>query len=86
MAHLSIRSLDDQALAALKRRAAEQNTSLNAVVLHLIDQGLGRAPARSSLRRHDDLDGLAGTWSAQDGAAFAQATAAFGEVDAALWK
>lgn len=86
MAHLSIRSLDDQALSALKRRAEEQNTSVNAVVLKLIDQGLGRAPTRSIIRRHDDLDALAGNWSAQDSAAFDQATAPFGEVDAALWK
>ena len=85
MAHLSIRSLDEQAMAALKRRAAEQNTSLNAVVLQLLDQSLGRSPARSGPRRHDDLDALAGSWSAEEGAAFEQATAAFGEVDAAMW-
>ncbi len=86
MAHLSIRGLDDLALAELKRRAGQQNASVNALVLQLIDQALGRAPARAALRRHTDLDMLAGCWTADDSAEFAQATAAFGEVDTGLWK
>lgn len=87
MSHLSIRGLDEQALVELKRRAIEQNASVNALVLQLIDQALGRAPAgRDVLRRHSDLDALAGRWTATDQTAFNQATAAFGEVDAALWK
>lgn len=87
MAHLSIRGLDEQALAELKRRAAEQNASVNALVLQLIDQALGRATAgREVLRRHSDLDALAGRWAATDQKAFDEATAAFGKVDPALWK
>lgn len=35
-------------------------------------------------RRHDDLDALAGTWSAADAAEFERATAGFDEIDAAL--
>ena len=86
MAHLSIRGLDEQALAELKRRASDQNASVNALVLQLLDQALGRAPARTALRRHDDLDALAGGWGPSDGEAFKHATAAFGEGDPALWK
>ena len=87
MSNLSIRGLDEQALAELKRRAAEQNASVNALVLQFIDQALGRAPAgREVLRRHGDLDALAGRWTATDHAAFDAATAAFGDVDTALWK
>jgi len=35
---------------------------------------------------HSDLDHLAGTWSAQESDDFLRATAAFGTVDAEMWK
>ena len=86
MTILSIRGLDAKALAALKTRAAREDASVNTLVLRLIEQGLGHSRARPALRRHDDLDALAGSWRKADGLAFERATAPFGEVDAALWK
>lgn len=86
MANLSIRGLDDKALAALKRRAAKEDASVNALVLRLIEQGLGLQRAKPALTRHDDLDALAGTWRKQDAAEFERATAAQRKVDAAPWK
>ena len=86
MNNLSIRGLDDKALAALKRRAAQQQASVNTLVLQFIEQGLGLRRAKPVLTRHDDLDALAGSWGARDAAAFERATAAFGKVDAGLWK
>lgn len=85
MHNLSIRGLDDQALAALKARAQQDKASLNSTVLRLIDEGLGGSGGRQR-RRHSDLDALAGTWSAEDLAEFRQATSAFEEVDPSLWK
>ena len=86
MANLSIRGLDEKALAALKRRAAKEEASVNMLVLRFIEQGLGLRRAKSSLTRHDDLDALAGTWRKQDASEFERATAPFAKVDAALWK
>lgn len=86
MNNLSIRGLEDKALAALKRRAAQQQASVNTLVLQLINQGLGLQRAKPGLTRHDDLDALAGTWTARDAEEFERATAAFGKVDATLWK
>lgn len=86
MANLSIRGLDEKALAQLKARAAKEDASVNALVLRLIEQGLGHRRPRHALRRHDDLDVLAGSWRKSDAAAFERATAPFGEVDPALWK
>jgi hypothetical protein len=37
-------------------------------------------------RRHNDLDALAGTWSAADAAEFERATAGFDEIDPSLWR
>ena len=86
MPNLSIRGLDDAALAELKARAARENASVNTVVLGLIDQGLGRRKARPALRRQHDLDDLAGQWTAEAAAEFGTATAPFADIDAPLWK
>jgi plasmid stability protein len=85
MHSLSIRGLDDEALAALKARARQDKTSVNSAVLRVIDEGLGRAAAPQR-HRHTDLDALAGTWSAQDLAEFESATAQLEHIDADLWK
>jgi signal recognition particle GTPase len=43
--------------------------------------------ARDKARQtYDDLDALAGTWSAQQARQFEQAMSPFSEVDPALWK
>lgn len=86
MANLSIRGLDAKALAELKSRAAKEDASVNTLVLRLIEQGLGHRRAKPALRRHADLDALAGSWSRSEVAAFERATTPFGEVDAKLWK
>ena len=86
MTNLSIRGLDAKALAELKTRAAREDASVNTLVLRLIEQGLGHRRAKPLLRRHDDLDALAGTWRKNEGAAFERATAPFGKVDPELWK
>lgn len=83
MASMSIRGLDDQALSRLKSQAEQEGSSLNSLVLRLL-QGTDRQ--HSALRKFDDLDALAGTWSKQEAQAFERNTAAFSEVDATLWK
>ena len=86
MTNLSVRGLDDHALAALKRRAAQEEASVNTLVVRLIEQGLGLRRAKPALTRHDDLDALAGSWGSKDASDFERATAPFKKVDAALWK
>jgi len=86
MKSLSIRGLDAKALAELKARAAKEDASVNTLVLRLIEQGLGHHRAKPALRRHDDLDALAGVWHKSEAVAFERATAAFGKVDSKLWK
>jgi hypothetical protein len=85
MTNLSIRGLDDRALAALKQRAAKEGGSVNALVTRLIEQGLGLRRAKPVLTRHDDLDALAGSWRQSDATEFELATDAFSKVDAKLW-
>lgn len=84
MATMSIRGLDNQALAELKNQAQQEGSSLNALALRLL-QGSGQPAPRNALKKFDDLDALAGSWGNDEALAFERATAAFGEVDAALW-
>jgi len=86
MSNISIRGLDEKALADLKARAAREGASVNALVLRLIAEGLGHRRAKPVQHRHDDLDALAGRWNKREGAAFECATAPFREVDPKLWK
>lgn len=85
MASMSIRGLDDQALARLKSQAEQEGSSLNSLVLRLL-QGTGTDRQPGVLQKFDDLDALAGTWSKQEAQTFERNTAAFAEVDATLWK
>lgn len=86
MTNLSIRGLDAKALAELKSKAAKEDASVNTLVLRLIQQGLGHKRAKREIRRHDDLDALAGSWRKSEGVEFGRATAPFGKVDPELWK
>jgi len=85
MANMSIRGLDDRALAKLKNQAEQEGSSLNSLVLRLL-QGTGTGKQSGALHKFDDLDALAGTWSRQEAQAFERNTSAFAEVDATLWK
>ena len=85
MANMSIRGLDDQSLARLKRQAAQEGGSLNSLVVRLL-QGTGGASNGSALQKFDDLNALAGTWSEQEARGFERNTAELSEVDATLWK
>jgi hypothetical protein len=84
MTTMSIRGLDPKELARLKRQAKREGSSLNSLVLRLVQ---GNAAARDKARQtYDDLDALAGTWSAQQARQFDQATAPFSEFGPAVWK
>lgn len=84
MTTMSIRGLDDQVLAQLKNQAAQEGSSLNSLVLRLL-QGCGKPAQSHALKKFDDLDALAGTWSADDAAVFAHHATAFSEIDPAQW-
>lgn len=84
MATMSVRGLDEKVLQRLKRQAEQEGTSLNSLVVRLLR---GEGPATAAPRKKfDDLDALAGTWTAQQARAFERDTAAFSHVDPALWK
>lgn len=86
MATMSIRGIEDAVVARLKQRARREGGSLNSVVVKLLEERTDQPAKRREPRTFDDLDALAGTWSASDAKRFAQGVAPFGEVDPQLWK
>ena len=47
MSNLSVRGVDPETLASLKTRARREGISVNALVLRLLDQGLGTVQRKS---------------------------------------
>lgn len=86
MARMSIRGLDEQTLARLKQQAEQEGSSLNGLVLRMLQGSTADSPSSNALRKFDDLDGLGGTWSEEDAQNFERHTLAFAEVDPALWR
>lgn len=85
MTTMTLRGIDDTISGALKEKARREDTSVNTVVLRIIKEGLGFEKKKRNIV-YDDLDHLAGTWSAGDAAEFQQATAVFEKVDEDMWK
>ncbi len=86
MPSMSIRGLDERALARLKERAEREGSSLNSLVVRILQEDAGVSAKPRQLQKFDDLDALAGTWTPQQAADFERNTATFGEIDPALWK
>lgn len=85
MTQISIRNLDPETAARLRRNAQRRGQSLNRYLQSVLRHtAVGDKPAAKT--QHNDLDALAGTWTRAQGEAFARATAPFAEVDASLWR
>ena len=85
MTTMTLRGIDDAVSAALKEKARREDSSVNAVMLRILRESLGIEKKKRTVV-YDDLDHLAGTWSAQDAAEFEGATAVFEKVDEDMWK
>jgi hypothetical protein len=77
-----VRNVPRAADAALRRKAAEERTSLNEVLRQALLKEAGLADGER--RTYHDLDHLAGTWV--DDPEFDAAIAAQDVVDESLWK
>lgn len=85
MTTMTLRGIDDTLATSLKELARNEGISLNALVLRIIREAAGVEKRKRSALHHD-LDSLAGTWSAEDEAAFLSATGSLEAVDEDLWR
>jgi hypothetical protein len=83
---MSLRGLDPDLVARLEREAKKRGLSLNRTVLVLLREALGAARPEDEPTIHEDLDHLAGTWSARQADAFERKLGEQRRIDQDLWK
>lgn len=85
MSTMTIRGLDDSTIKALKEKAKQEGTSVNAALVEILMESLGIKKKKRTVE-YKDLDHLAGTWSKKDYAEFQKKTADFEKIDEGMWK
>jgi plasmid stability protein len=85
MKALTLRNLPPSLDRAIRQRAKKKGMSVNKAVISLLQDHLGEAETRPVPRYHD-LDGLAGSWSKQEAAAFETILAKQRAIDPEMWK
>jgi plasmid stability protein len=85
MAVMTIRGLDDITIKKLKEKAKQEETSINAVLVKILRQGLGLEKKKRTIV-YNDLDHLAGTWSEKDYKEFLKRIEDFEKIDEDMWK
>ncbi|NLF08148.1 MAG: hypothetical protein GX594_09245 [Pirellulaceae bacterium] len=82
-------SLDDlsaSVIGKLQIEAERRGVDVKDVVIELIKDGIVHTETANSSELHHDLDALAGTWSADEAAAFLSSVSDMRKCDEDLWK
>jgi hypothetical protein len=85
MANLSVRGVGEQSLRKLRQTAKRRGISLNRLIAEILNGETGTGGRTQSVE-HEDLDQLAGTWTAWEAREFDRANATFGQVDEDHWR
>lgn len=85
MATMTVRGLDDSTIKALKEKAKQEGTSVNAALVNLLKEELGLKKKKRCVI-YNDLDHLAGTWSEKDYDEFQKRIEDFEKIDENLWR
>jgi len=83
---VTVDGLDTNVLNRLHAEAERRGVDVSTVVKEMIRDGLGRSPESAPAVVNHDLDALAGTWSADEAAAFLSSVAGLRQCDEELWK
>ena len=81
--NFNLRGVPSEVMILLKREAKRLRTSVNTLVLKMIERGLGFTCEKLA---YHDLDHLAGSWSNAEGKAFQENIQPFEQIDKELWK
>ncbi|MES2200289.1 MAG: antitoxin [Chlamydiota bacterium] len=79
----NLRGVPSEVMVLLKKEAQRLRTSVNALVLKMIEHGVGFTNEKKVYR---DLDHLAGSWSKAEEKMFTENTQSFEQIDNELWK
>lgn len=81
--NFNLRGIPSEVMILLKREAKRLSTSVNLLILKMIERGLGFTCERTT---YHDLDHLAGTWSSAEQKDFEKNTRYFEQIDKELWQ
>jgi hypothetical protein len=85
MKAITLRNIPLQVQKAIRAKAQQKRISVNKAVIELLEERIGILQARKKAI-HDDLDALAGSWSAREARAFEKAIEAARRIDEGLWR
>ncbi len=85
MSTMTIRGLDELTVTALKEKAKQEGTSVNAALVKLLQEELGLKKKKRTVV-YNDLNHLAGTWSDKDYKEFQKVIKDFETIDETMWK
>lgn len=83
---VTLRNLSPELTRIIRRRAAEQRTSITKAVTGLLEEATGIRHTKRRRTVYHDLDALAGTWTNEDAGAFDENLGRLRQVDPELWK
>ena len=86
---ITVRNLPPAVAKAVKAKARRENLSLNKAIVRLLEEATDEAAHTTQEAKAavpDDLDHLAGTWSAAESRQFERALRKQREVDPEMWK
>lgn len=80
--NFNLRGIPSDVMALLKKEAKRLHTSVNILILKIIERSLGITYEKPT---YHDLDHLAGSWSFAEEKTFEENTKYFEQIDKELW-
>jgi len=80
--NFNLRGIPEEVMALLKQEAKRLRTSVNVLILKMIEKGLGFSHKKTT---YHDLDHLAGSWSAAEEKSFEESIKHLEKIDKELW-
>jgi hypothetical protein len=83
---ITLRNLSPELAAKLRQRSQQSGLSLAKTVVSLLEERLGIGRSQRRHKTTDELDSLAGSWSAEQADQFDQSLAQQRAIDPGVWR
>jgi hypothetical protein len=85
MKAITLRNLPPEVARLIQKKAKQNKSSINKTIVGLLE-GSVAMKRKKTPPRYQDLDALAGSWTAEEARAFEKALALQRDIDPDLWK
>ncbi len=86
MKPITLRNLPPEVARAVRKRAAEEKTSLNKVVISLLEERIHQSRPVRGKAKYRDLDRFCGTWTQEEYDEFMKNLAEQRRIDPEIWQ